>query len=355
MVRTTIKVKYNIILEWLLNSPPKPHGFVTLPLQSKIGIKSFVKHLTLPNILSGFFTFIVVLWLRNYIFIDAYYLLNITFLEDITIKFEINRDIFLGIFAIISRFSLRGFLEDLLEDFLPQKLLIADGSSPLFMNQDEPSDVQGGLSEASKAKIGQRWIDETYTNSITAEFQKFQTEMAKIAELLNKRCTMLDKAAFRLDETAVPELLKSILENQTRYLNDSVERRIKWVNVARPSLPNDVKEELSTINANISSIYREFRQNIQKIPSIKDEQQQVKEYFNLLNAYRNKVSRQVIKLETVSHEGFRKNSPDLYKLKEFKQLVNKDAPKAIKQVVDQDGHLKSIISEIINAKKTPKK
>jgi hypothetical protein len=53
----------------------------------------------------------------------------------------------------------------------------------------------------------------------------------------------------------------------------------------------------------------------------------------------------------VSHDGFKKNLPDLYKLKEFKQLVNIDAPKVIKEVVDEDGYLKSKISEIINAKK----
>jgi hypothetical protein len=41
----------------------------------------------------------------------------------------------------------------------------------------------------------------------------------------------------------------------------------------------------------------------------------------------------------------------LYKLKEFKQLVNVEGPKAIKEVVDQDGYLKSKMSIIINAKK----
>jgi hypothetical protein len=38
-------------------------------------------------------------------------------------------------------------------------------------------------------------------------------------------------------------------------------------------------------------------------------------------------------------------------MKGFKQLMNIDAPKVIKEVVDQDSYLKSKISEIINAKK----
>jgi hypothetical protein len=40
---------------------------------------------------------------------------------------------------------------------------------------------------------------------------------------------------------------------------------------------------------------------------------------------------------------------DIYKLKEFKQLVNVEGPKSIKEVVDQDSYLKKKIYEIINA------
>jgi hypothetical protein len=38
-------------------------------------------------------------------------------------------------------------------------------------------------------------------------------------------------------------------------------------------------------------------------------------------------------------------------MKEFKQLINIDVPKAIKEVVDEDSDLKSKISDIINEKK----
>lgn len=100
----------------------------------------------------------------------------------------------------------------------------------------------------------------------------------------------------------------------------------------------------------IFSLKEEHTNSIAKIAKIKEEKQQVKEYFDLFNGYRNKVKKEITKLETLSRDGFRKHLPDLYKLKEFKQIVNIDAPKAIKEVVDQDGYLKSKISEIINAK-----
>jgi hypothetical protein len=98
-------------------------------------------------------------------------------------------------------------------------------------------------------------------------------------------------------------------------------------------------------------LQRNHVENISKIAKISDEKQQVKEYFDLLNAYRNKVKKELSRLEIVSHDGFRKNIPELYKLKEFKELVNKDVPKVIKDVVENDGYLKTKISEIINAKK----
>lgn len=93
------------------------------------------------------------------------------------------------------------------------------------------------------------------------------------------------------------------------------------------------------------------KEKIQYVRSILDEKQQVKEFFNIFNSYRNKVSKDINKLEHVTHEGFRINMPDLYKTKEFKQLINIDSPKVIKKVVDEDNYLKKKISEIINEKK----
>jgi NADH-ubiquinone oxidoreductase chain 1 len=37
----------------LLVTPPKPHSFVSLPVQSKIGLNSLFKRLTLPNVLTS--------------------------------------------------------------------------------------------------------------------------------------------------------------------------------------------------------------------------------------------------------------------------------------------------------------
>jgi hypothetical protein len=69
------------------------------------------------------------------------------------------------------------------------------------------------------------------------------------------------------------------------------------------------------LKKNLYGLQANFAQNINKIRAINNETQQVKEFFDLLNAYRNKVRKEIVKLETVSHNGFKKNLADLYKLK----------------------------------------
>lgn len=353
-IQSVFNISYNS-LEWVLISPPKPHYFLSLRLESKISLSSFKRHLFLTNIVTGLVIFIAFFYFRNFILPEACYETTIIVLEDYTFDFNINKDFFLGFLAVICRFSLKGFVEDLLEIFLQPKLTMGDKSSILSMDTD-PFTSQGGGSgkptgQIDRIKLEQKVIDSIFTDSIKLEFSKFQEDMAKLAKSLKDRRMMYDQGKITMDTPEIPNFLVMMLQDQTQFLNASLLKRMEWLKVTRPSLPLVVREELSQIEKNIYGLQANLSQSINKIRGIKDERQQVKEFFDLLNAYRNKVRKEIVKLETVSHEGFKKNLPDLYKMKEFKQLINIDAPKAIKEVVDEDSYLKSKISEIINAKK----
>ena len=335
-------------------SGPGAQGFVSLPLQSKINISSFIKHLTLANVITGLLIFIAFFLLRNYIFPNVYYPAKVRFLDEIPLEFQLNKDFLLGFLAVISRFSLKGFIEEFLAGYLSPNLLIADAELPPFMYQDK-----NPTGESSKptpeliadTKRGQKIIDGLFVEGIKVEFDKFRFEMEKVAKSLKDRHEMFDQGKVTMGDLDVPNLLVMMLQDQTQFFNASILKRIEWTNVTRSNLPSDVRTELSTIVQNIFNLKEEHTNSIAKIARIKEEKQQVKEYFDLFNGYRNNVKKEISKLETVSRDGYRKHLPDLYKLKEFKQIVNVDAPKAIKEVVDQDGYLKSKISEIINAKK----
>lgn len=275
-------------------------------------------------------------------------------LENISFDFYIYKDLFLGILAVISRFSLKGFVEDLLEILLKPKLTIGDVSYTHSMNTNPSINKEEGSGKSTggidNRKLEQKVIDSIFTDSIKLEFKKFEEDMGKMAKSLKDRRMVYDDGKLTLDNPEVPNLLIMMLQDQTQFLNASLLKRIEWLRVTRPSLPLVVREDLTLIEKNIYLLQGKMRESLEKIPKIKDEKQQVKEFFDLINAYRNKVRKEIIKLETVSHDGFKNNLPDLYKMKEFKQLINIDAPKVIKEVVDEDSYLKTKISEIINAK-----
>jgi hypothetical protein len=344
-------------LNWALNSPPKAHPFISLPLQSKIGLNSFNKHLILTNIINGIVICLAFFYIRNFIFPEPYIEAIFSLLDSNPSMFIINKDLFSGILAVITRLSLKGFVEDFLELFIQPKLTIGDisSTSTLFMNTDEPAKLGGesgkSTEQTDRTDLEQKVIDSIFTESIKLEFIKFQEEMSKLAKSLKDRGMLYEDNQITMDDPEIPKVLVMMLQDQTQFLNGSILKRMGWLNVIKPSLSLVVREELSLIEKNIYGLQANFAQNINKIRAINNETQQVKEFFDLLNAYRNKVIKEIVKLETVSHNGFKKNLPDLYKLKEFKQLINIDAPKAIKEVVDQDSYLKSKISEIINAKK----
>ena len=230
-----------------------------------------------------------------------------------------------------------------------------EGSPTGGLASGTPSSNGGGLNQETlaqeRSKLEQKVIDEIFTETIRTEFDKFKVEMEKTGLALKNRHTMFDKGLLSMSDPGVPGVLVNMLQDQTKFLNASLLRRIEWVNVTRPSLPSHIRDELTSIQEKIVELQRENVKNIVKVASIQGEEQQVKEYFDLMNGYRNKVRKEIVKLEKVSLDGFRESVPELYKLKMFKELMNKDVPKTIKYVADHDSYLKSKLSLIINAKK----
>jgi len=354
-----------------------------------ISLKNFTKHLTLANIVTGILIYIIFFIIRSYILSDIYYVIHLTFLDNMPLKFYIDKDLASGILAIICRFSLKGFVEAFLEVYGPPKLSIDNGT--FAMNEDnieglnttsgdnntttgvqsKSKNISGDNKEVNTGdskttlednnitsvdnKTKQKILNTLYTETIQGEFKQFELLMSKTAKSLEDRNTMYNRGNISLNEPEVPTLLVMMIQDQTRFLNTTVIMRMEWIQVILPGLPEhvkaDIKVGLSEIAHTINKLQADNTSNIEKVRSIKDEKQQVKEFFDLTNAYRNKVRKEIIKYETLVHNGYKNNDPELYKTKEFKQLINKDVPQIIKKVVDQDSYLKSKISEIINAAK----
>ncbi|BFS50151.1 cytochrome c oxidase subunit 1 (mitochondrion) [Madurella fahalii] len=95
-------------LEWALSSPPKPHAFDSLPLQSKVGFFSLKKYLTLQNIILSIVMFAVFYLLRNYFFSAGF---NLEY-SGLDFKVYIPADLSAGFLSVIFRLGLKGLIED---------------------------------------------------------------------------------------------------------------------------------------------------------------------------------------------------------------------------------------------------
>ena len=359
-LQTFLNRSYNS-LEWALDSPPKPHAFVSLPLQSLLGL---IIYNFLSNTKVIIYRFITMFILANLFksSLSIYFGIPYTPFEYIfTTYMSIVGALLWDIYIILpSPFALFDYFvhgKNIFTDVeLPRylKMNMAPGGGdkfPLFNSQDSTSKGGGSKDNTNISKIHQKVIDSIYTDEIKKEYSKFIHEMNKIAKSLKDRQEMLDKGTITMDNPEVVKILLMMLQDQSQFFDGSILHRIELIKVTLPSLPSHIKTDLSLIEKQIHEIHDNKTKFIDKVRNIKDEKQQIKVFFDDFNAYRNKVRKEIIKYETISHNGFKNNLSDLYKLKEFKQLVNVEAPKSIKEVVDQDSYLKTKISEIINARK----
>lgn len=341
-------------LEWALTSPPKPHAFLSLPLQSKIGLKSFNKHLILTNVITGIVIFIAFFYFRSYIFPEACIEATFRLLDHKPSLYSINKDFFLGLLAVICRLSLKGFVEDCLAIFLLPQPTVGISDSRYFMTSNPPIDMPASSSTLpeSYSQLAMQIANDTlHIENFYKQFDLFKIDMDKYTELLTKRNNVFQGDTVSLDSPEVASTLVLLLQDQTQLLNSSILRRIKWVKCLTPGLPLNVNNEIDLLYKNIVVLQGNMTDELPRIIAIKDDKQQAKAYFSLLNGYRNNVRKELVKLETVAHHGFKNSAPQLYRMKQFKKLINVDVPKTINDVVEQDSYLKAKISKIINAQK----
>jgi len=331
------------------SSPPKPHAFVTLGLESKIkGFSGF----TPANVI--LLTSIVFLFLFiSSFFTEVFYPLKITFLEVIVAKFYIYINIFCGVLAGILRFSVS--IQDIYDTFLPQKLLIDIQEGPFLMEAgDRDSTLKTGFNKPYpnvSVEQEQKILDDIFLDLLKEKYNAFSLEMSKIKMSLKDRVALFDGTKLTMNDNTVTSILIRMLQDQTQFYNGSLLLRLEWVDATLGNLSPEVQAEVQEIKQNIQALQVINRENIAIVRGIDTEYKQVKQYFDLFNSYRNKVKTEINRLETLSHDALKKKLPDLFKSKVMKELYNKDVPQAIKGVVDQDGYLKTKISEIINAKK----
>lgn len=98
----------------------------------------------------------------------------------------------------------------------------------------------------------------------------------------------------------------------------------------------------------METIQQEYFNEVNKIKNIEDPLLQVREYFSVINTYRNKMSKELNKSEDFVYKALRKtsyfNNPD------FKRAINVESLEVKKEFNSNDNYLKLKIDEILRNK-----
>ena len=129
-------------LEWSLSSPPKPHAFISLPLQSKIGLNSLKKHFTIKKVVLGIIMAILFYSLRSCLN-DLILIVNT--LEGSAYEFFLPKELTCSALCVVIKLILQGVIDDSLNE-MPATGIGAD----LFKGSDEAASGQAsGSGEVS--------------------------------------------------------------------------------------------------------------------------------------------------------------------------------------------------------------
>jgi hypothetical protein len=241
---------------------------------------------------------------------------------------------------------------------IPLKAGVPDGI--YTMDQDKTA---GGLIEPSNnsTSTGPTVLHDLSDKELIALMQNsskgLKAEMTHLSENLrscNEHYKKLPSSFSMYDKGAI-DVVSNHLQGQAEILNSYIKMRLVWLDRIRINLSPENKQVFISKHSELKSLHGKFCDDTAKLVNISDAHEQARQFFIILNTYRNKTFKIVNMLESISHKDIQHNMPILYKNPEFKKLVNVDVPKSLKEVETEDSYLKSKISELINVKKSKKR
>lgn len=147
--------------------------------------------------------------------------------------------------------------------------------------------------------------------------------------------------------------LFSYVKSNADLYTKSVKYRINWVGVTFKLLSPNAQNELILMRYELNTLNNDFLNNslLAKPDNLlKFDDKEAKTLFDQLNAYRNKNRKLLNQYENIWKQNLKKDVPELFSNKAFKNIINKESADTIKNVVDLDSHLKTKLSDAIIAR-----
>lgn len=202
----------NTSLEWMLTSPPKPHTFVSLPLQSKISFNTISFNKIIKFLISGFIMFIIGYSLRiliQYVW-NTNVLTQVYHIEYVIYYLSISY-LGLGLWEFVLNHTNIVSIVDLLKTLFPPKggnnwkMTMSGTEDPLSKQTVKKFSVMAKSLSGPEVKLG----DEEIEALREAAERAASREAARIAAVLDAA----NAAGERVRQEALPEIEKLFLED----------------------------------------------------------------------------------------------------------------------------------------------
>jgi len=352
-------------LEWALSSPPKPHAFVSLPLQSKnlffFGFFSrrMKNHINWTNI----YTLILIGLYTYALKVGIYYLFNYNLVENLVSLPSLT-------FSLHLPFARLGFKEAIL--YLLSKLkgefnsiwgipLVGPTDSlpsnvkaiiPTHLNMTGKGMGSGGQAsgDSGQSSTSSNIPEDVSTITYIKQMNEFMEEYAalniNIADKLKKAG---EANLYYEDKPEVQKAIMALLQTHSSFLNKSYDGRATWININKNYLPQEVRLKLEEMEIKRTEIQSDYFSKVEKLSESRSVDAGLKEFFTLTNAFRNSLNKELNLAEQEVHKNIRLTAA--YKNPKVKQVVNSDLIIVKRIFNEQDSYLKKRVEDILFTKK----
>lgn len=281
---------------------------------------------------------------------------NISLLSNFILTVDVYRDLLLGISAVISRILLLGFWEEIFRVFILDKfsfyIYLSDNvdnsrnsSKVEASNPEQGKEVSGG--GASMTREQQIQLD-----LLSIEVKKDTLDMMKALKLWSEELQKYGTLPFDkmdLNKSESIEALLNLLRKQSNILTRSITNRVTWGDSRCANVTKESLLEWGEQKSKMVKIQEDYWAKASKLSTAKDQTTELKEFYAILNNYRNSMIKELNKGESIIIEDIRKSL--LYKYPEIRKVVNVESVEIKKEFNNQDSYLKKKVGEIVNSKK----
>nr|YP_009744352.1 cytochrome c oxidase subunit 1 [Xylaria hypoxylon]QIE13205.1 cytochrome c oxidase subunit 1 [Xylaria hypoxylon] len=349
-------------LEWALSSPPKPHAFVSLPLQSKLLV--YLSRRIKDNFnWTNLFTLILIGLYSYVIKVSIHYVFNFNLIENLVSLPSLA-------FSLHLPFARLGFKEAILYLFSKFK---GDFNSiwgiPLVGPTDSlPSNVKAifpthlNMTGKGMGNSGQASGDpgQSNTSSIIPEDVPTKNYIKQMNEFMEEFAVLNIDIADKLkkageanlyyeDKPEVQRAIMALLQTHSSFLNKSYDGRATWISLNKKYLPLEARLKLEEMEIKITEIQKNYFSKVEKLSESRSVDASLKEFFTLTNAFRNSLNKELNLAEQEVQKNIRQTAA--YKNPKVKQVINSDLIIVKRIFNEQDNYLKKRVEDILFPKK----